>query len=130
VVIHEILAGSELARIESVKQSAESGRVRGEAATNILGIELLGHGTPHLHTLHSGQEALRGEINPIGLIELGTHQETQVFDLVVFAHQCGGEAQLAVRVHIDDYLLKPARKVLKMYYLLSKHRTIGIHTLE
>ncbi len=59
----------------------------------------LGHGAPDFGTLDIGNVAGPGEVQPVGLVQLGADEEVEVGNALVLTHQGGCQAQLAVRLH-------------------------------
>jgi len=64
----------------------------------------LGHGAPDFGTLDVGNVAGPGEVQPIGLIQLGANEEVEVGNALVLTHQGGCQAQLAVSLHNANHL--------------------------
>mmetsp|Transcript_22115 Transcript_22115/g.47725 ORF Transcript_22115/g.47725 Transcript_22115/m.47725 type:complete len:340 (-) Transcript_22115:1298-2317(-) len=89
VVAHQKLARAELARVHRIEQP-----LHGRVALEILTVELSGHVTPHLSTLHVGDVALVLQVDPVGLVKLRSDQEIEVLDLAVLSHQCRCEPEL------------------------------------
>lgn len=54
------------------------------------------HFAPDLSTLDIGNVPCIGQVQPIRLVQLGANQEVEVTDALVFPHQCGCQAKLAV----------------------------------
>lgn len=64
----------------------------------------LGHGAPHLSALHIGDMTSPGQVQPVGLIQLGTNQEVEVSNALILTHQSGSQAQFAVGLHYTNHL--------------------------
>ena len=57
------------------------------------------HGDAHLGALDACDEAGTLQLDPVRLVELRTDEEVEVGDLVVFAEERRGQAELRVRLH-------------------------------
>lgn len=64
----------------------------------------LGHGAPDFSALHIGDVAGPGQVQPVGLVQLGTNEEVEVGNALILTHQSGSQAQLAVSLHNADHL--------------------------
>ena len=59
----------------------------------------LGHGAPDFSTLDIGNVAGSGEVQPVGLIQLGADEEVEVGNALILTDEGGCQAQLAVSIH-------------------------------
>ena len=96
VVVDQQGARPELGRVHHVEQRA-AGAVFG---AQVLPRKLLGQRAPDLGALHVGDVARPGQVQPVGLVELGPDEEVEVSDERVLPHERRGQAQLGVR--LDD----------------------------
>lgn len=68
----------------------------------VLSHKFWGHGDTDLDTLHPGEVALVGEVDPALLIELRPDIKLKIFDLVVLPHQSGRQAKLAMTLRLRE----------------------------
>mmetsp|Transcript_46971 Transcript_46971/g.106365 ORF Transcript_46971/g.106365 Transcript_46971/m.106365 type:complete len:220 (+) Transcript_46971:737-1396(+) len=54
------------------------------------------HAAPHLAARHRGEEALVGEVSPVGLVQLGPNEVAQVLDLLVLSNERRRQPELAL----------------------------------
>lgn len=76
----------------------------GEHLAQVLSVEVLVHLAPDLAAADVSDVAGAGEVEPVGLVELGADEEVEVVDAVVLPHQRRRQPELAVRLDDADHL--------------------------